>query len=142
MVNAEKAEKEMREAEEALRKAQERIEQKNNMARNGIPESNVGAERNWFQPSVNKKSKNKILLSKRAEEKRAAAKKDPQDRKFENDMAFHAREAKRGKKLKKMRVFNESDGKANKKGKNAKKSSFTSEITNVGRKSVKRHRFG
>lgn len=61
VTNAEKAEREMREAEEAVRKAEQKIMKANVMSLNGPPiaQTTPKNERQWFRPSINKKSKKK-----------------------------------------------------------------------------------
>lgn len=52
----------MQEADEAVRKAEEKISKANIMALNGPCISQSTAKKQWFRPSVDKKSKKKRML--------------------------------------------------------------------------------
>uniref|UniRef100_A0A914D683 Helicase C-terminal domain-containing protein n=1 Tax=Acrobeloides nanus TaxID=290746 RepID=A0A914D683_9BILA len=138
----EKMEKSMRQAEKELEKTENKLK-KGEDEREG---------RIWFQSKQAKqqeKKKLKVEFKKKLAEQEQK-KKTPEQIRAEKESAFHAREAKRARKGKKIRAVVEYDtpGRSNmgrnsaKNSKKKKKSSFTSQLTNVGSKAIKRYRYG
>ncbi|KAI6178057.1 DEAD box polypeptide 27 [Aphelenchoides besseyi] len=135
--------------EEAEEKAARQVESVMQKAENQL--NNVLDEREnrvWFQDAEDKREKKrKLREAKRVEKAKLAAKqKTPEERKMENLMSFQARQAKRVKRLKKLRVVEEDDQPERNrkvgKSKARKRSSFTSELTDVNRRSLKKFRSG
>ncbi|TKR92157.1 hypothetical protein L596_006867 [Steinernema carpocapsae] len=128
-------EKEMIQTEGAMKRAEEGLE-------GGTEEQ----KRQWFQ-STQAKMEDKRKQKDEFKKKQAAAKakeqasKSAEDIKMEKIAAFQAREAKRGRRNKRLHAFEEGPSTNGPKAKK-KKSSFTSELTGVGKKSVKKFRHG
>ncbi|KAI6233036.1 RNA helicase [Aphelenchoides fujianensis] len=134
------------EAEEKAARSAQSVMQKAENLMNNVPDER--ANRVWFQEAEDKRQqKRKLREAKRIEKaKLAAQQKTPEERKMENLMSFQARQAKRAKRLKRLRVV-EDDDEPKKKRKTGgkpkrKRSNFTAELTDVGRRSLKNARSG
>ncbi|KAK6045335.1 hypothetical protein COOONC_17159 [Cooperia oncophora] len=161
----EKEEKELRLAESAIRKTEEKLE-------TGTTEREG---RVWFQkPTVSERERRRAekRAQRKEEMKRKQAQKTPEEIRLEHEMAYQAREAKRARrgknrrlravveapmktkrnvaKKKSMRLSDvpaveastPSSSKKNKKVPTGKKSSFTSALTAIGKRAVKKARHG
>ncbi|KAK0429400.1 hypothetical protein QR680_011361 [Steinernema hermaphroditum] len=129
-------EKEMAQTETAMEKAENRLE-------GGTDEE----KRQWFQTERQrqedkKRQKDEFKKKKAAEKAKEKANKSEEDVKLEKIAAFQAREAKRQRRNKRIRAVEEETSSRNGPSAKKKKSSFTSHLTNVGAKAVKKFRYG
>uniref|UniRef100_A0A0N5AAM4 ATP-dependent RNA helicase DDX27 n=1 Tax=Syphacia muris TaxID=451379 RepID=A0A0N5AAM4_9BILA len=131
----ERVERELRIAEAELKRGEEKL--------NGEVKP-----RRWFQPE-SKKSKHKGLKEKKAKGASKNQKKElsPEEARAQRLADYQIREAKRMRKGKKIRAFDEGDNMSKssttkKKKKQKHKSSFTSQLTSVGKSSVVKFRHG
>merc|ERR1712203_806030 len=105
-------------------------------------------ERAWFQSKEQRKQEKQKLkqqqkdptCTKRKMKKKASQNGDPEQRESLREYDFTNREAKRARKQKRIRVFNEDDEDVGQTKKKKSKSSFESHIVNTSTKSVKAFR--